>query len=132
MQTFPQVEAVILEQLEAGNYRLSQHEHYTYNVYLTIPKTGNNPKIQISSGNYFWSSEKGEYYLGRFAHVFDDVYLKRLFNSQWIQIGDPKVKNKIESIIMNYMADESKKRVEQLAKDDAKWADVFRKAFNNE
>jgi hypothetical protein len=129
--SYVQTEQIILEQLEAGNYSLSEKTIYWFHdLILTIPKSKKGLKIVVKFESYVFTEETSCYIPHRkTAGEVSTVTLGNWWNSQQINLSNESLKQRLAEICAEYWSGQTVKRRLAIAKDDAAWAEKFRKVF---
>lgn len=132
--SFPQIEHIIVEQLEADNYRTDEWREFgIYHSRIVIPKTGRSAKIEINCTEFRWS-ESGEYFTSWFSKddVIDSVYVKSFLKSQRIHIHGKDTHDAVRNARDKYWEGRTREVREQRTVDDGNWAGMFNKVLTEQ
>ena len=129
--TYPQTEQIILEQLEAGNYSLSHVQDWAvYSLILSIPKSSKVWKIKIEFQAYYWDKSDCVYSPWGPSHGrVNTVTLGNWWNSQQINLRNENLKQRLAEVCAEYWSGQTVERRLAIAKEDAAWAEKFRKVL---
>jgi hypothetical protein len=128
---FNLTEKVIIEQLKAGNYVLSHSNEWCFSeLILVIPKTAGRPKIRIEFKSYYWDEEEEFFkpWNGK-AEPVQTVTLSTFWENQTIHLHNDEAKEFLDIVLRNYWSAETENRRHKITKEDATWAERFKKVF---